>query len=186
MDSYVDFTLLPDPELPATVLMSELFGHIHLALVDHGKGAVGVSFPSAGDAVGLGGVLRLHSTKAHLETVQRGLRLGALAGYLAVQGPQAIPSDVKYRVVKRVQAKSSPARLRRRLVRRHKMTMEQAVKQVPDKAKESLKLPFINLKSASTGQLFPLFIEQAAYQSEPQPGQFSTYGLSSSTTVPWF
>lgn len=186
MDSYIDFTLLPDPELPATVLMTELFGHIHLALVEHGKGDVGVSFPRAGEVAGLGNVLRLHSAEVRLSTVQQALQLGALAGYLEMKGPNRVPADVKHRVVKRVQAKSSPARLRRRLMRRHDMTLEQATKQVPDKAKEALKLPFINLKSASTGQLFPLFIEQGEPKNEPQAGLFSSYGLSSSATVPWF
>ena len=186
MDSYIEFRLLPDPEFPATVLMNELFGHIHLVLVQHGNGEVGVSFPKPGEVAGLGEVLRLHGSIARLTSLKQELRLGGLASYMEVQSLDTVPASVKYRIVKRVQAKSSPARLRRRLMRRHNMTMEQAVKQVPDKAKELLKLPFISLKSTSTGQAFPLFIEQGELQAVPVPGEFSRYGLSSTTTVPWF
>ncbi|MEG1655801.1 MAG: type I-F CRISPR-associated endoribonuclease Cas6/Csy4, partial [Hafnia sp.] len=38
----------------------------------------------------------------------------------------------------------------------------------------------------STGQMFPLFIRQGKAQSHPQAGTFSSYGLSSTATVPWF
>ena len=186
MDSYLEFILLPDPEIATTVLMSELFGHIHLALVEKGEGQVGVSFPLVKQAGGLGGVLRLHGESPRLSVIKKALRLGALVGYLEVVGPRDVPENVSHRVVRRVQAKSNPARLRRRLMRRHGMTLEQATKQIPDEAKKTLKLPFINLKSASTGRLFPLFIKHEENQAEPSLGQFSTYGLSTSGTVPWF
>lgn len=182
----MEFTLLPDPEIVTGVLMSELFGHLHLALVEHGAGEIGVSFPQANDVVGLGNVLRIHSANSRLLVIKKALRLGALVGYMEVIGPRGIPADVTYLTVRRVQAKSSPARLRRRLMRRHGMSLAQAAAQVPDKAKEMLKLPFINLKSASTDQPFPLFIKQGEQQLQSQFGRFSSYGLSATATVPWF
>ena len=49
MDAYIDIVLLPDPEFPATTLMSALFGKFHRGLVRYGEGAIGVSFPDVRD-----------------------------------------------------------------------------------------------------------------------------------------
>lgn len=47
-------------------------------------------------------------------------------------------------------------------------------------------LPWLNLRSLSTGQSFRLFIRHGELLSAPVVGMFSTYGLSATATVPWF
>jgi len=47
-------------------------------------------------------------------------------------------------------------------------------------------LPWLNLRSLSTGQSFKLFIRHGDLLSTPVSGMFTTYGLSATATVPWF
>lgn len=97
-----------------------------------------------------------------------------------------IPSDVKYRTVSRVQVKSNAERLRRRSVKKGWLTEEQSLERIPDSQSKRCHLPFIAVKSLSTGESFRLFILQSELRDSPSTGMFSSYGLSASTTVPWF
>ncbi|CRI67085.1 conserved hypothetical protein [Thiocapsa sp. KS1] len=51
---------------------------------------------------------------------------------------------------------------------------------------ERLSLPWIEVRSTSTGQHFRLFIDQKVRPGPPVPGRFSPYGLSATATLPWF
>jgi CRISPR-associated endonuclease Csy4 len=51
---------------------------------------------------------------------------------------------------------------------------------------ERLSLPWLEVRSTSTGQRFRLFIDQEIRPGPPVPGRFSPYGLSARATVPWF
>ena len=80
MDAFVDLTLLPDPEFPATTLMNALFSKLHRGLVGHGEGTIGVSFPDVEDAHrGLGSRLRLHGSAADLRDFHERTRPGIAA-----------------------------------------------------------------------------------------------------------
>ncbi len=186
MDYYFDITILPDPEIETAHLLNTLFGKLHIALVCDAKpGQVAVSFPQAATGqFGLGAVLRLHGEKGKLESFKDGSWLGALRGYSKCSNVAAIPADVKYCAVRRVQAKSNAARLRRRLMKRQSIDEKEAMRRIPDGIAQRLELPWIQLRSASTGQSFRLFIKQAI--AEKESGAFNTFGLSESATVPWF
>jgi CRISPR-associated endoribonuclease Cas6/Csy4 subtype I-F len=99
---------------------------------------------------------------------------------------QAVPSKVSYRVVSRVQAKSSPERIRRRQMRRHGLSETEAHERIPDSAMTWLALPFVSIRSRSTNQTFRLFIKHSDSKDMPQSGIFNSYGLSNETTIPWF
>ena len=98
----------------------------------------------------------------------------------------AVPSNVAHRAVSRVQAKSNPDRLRRRQMRRHGIDAAEALVRVPDTAAERLDLPYLHLRSHSTAQPFRLFIRHGALRENATAGTFGTYGLSATTTIPWF
>ena len=66
------------------------------------------------------------------------------------------------------------------------VSLEEAARRIPDEVAQRTDLPFIQLKSSSTGQHFRLFVEHGALQEHATPGAFSLYGLSSTATVPWF
>ncbi len=187
MDHYLDIRLRPDPEFTATVLMSALFAKLHRGLVSLGTDGVGVSFPEVEKApVGLGEKLRLHGTEADLQELMATAWLTGMRDHVQVLPPRPVPRQVRYRTVRRVQAKSSPERLRRRWIRRKGLTEEAARRLVPDTVAERLDLPYVTLTSRSTGQKFRLFIEHGPLLETPVGGRFSSYGLSPTATVPWF
>lgn len=187
MDHYIEIRLLPDPEFPATMLMSALFAKLHRGLVEHGGNDIGISFPDVGDRPRtLGQRLRLHGSSAAL---QRLMRLGwprGMQDHTEIGAVTMVPDHAEHRVVRRVQAKSNPERLRRRLVARKHIDQETAKLSIPDSAVERLELPHVVLTSATTGQRFKLFIEHLPVTDQPMPGYFGTYGLSATTTIPWF
>lgn len=187
MDHYIDIRLRPDPEFPATVLMSALFSKLHRSLVAQSKGNIGVSFPESGDGPrSLGTHLRLHGTAASLADLAALDWLTGMRDHVSVSAPGLVPAGARHRTVRRVQAKSSPERERRRLVARKGVSEEAARVAIPDGCAERLSLPYVVLNSHSTGQQFRLFIQHLPLRDEPQPGSFSDYGLSATATIPWF
>jgi|LauGreDrversion4_2_1035121.scaffolds.fasta_scaffold780083_1 CRISPR-associated endonuclease Csy4 len=202
MDHYVEIRLQPDAEFAPAMLMAALFTKLHKALAAGGHQDIGVSFPQidAGDAeparasrtggahprYALGQVLRVHGTSQALHKMLVTDWLTGMRDHVACGAVLAVPTDSWHRVVSRVQAKSSPERLRRRHMRRHGLTAEQAQERVPDSAAETLNLPFLTLRSQSTGQTFRLFIRPGPVLDTAVPGEFGAYGLSPQATVPWF
>lgn len=187
MDAYLELQLLPDPEFPATMLMNALFAKLHRALVACGEGQIGVSFPDVErTGRGLGQRLRLHGNAANLARFNDSNWLRGMRDHLLLGDIRPVPAGASHRVVCRVQAKSSPERQRRRATRRLGLSPEAAAERIPDGAAERLNLPYLTLASQSTGQQFRLFVEHRPLQAEATPGEFSTYGLSPTTTVPWF
>lgn len=202
MDHYIDIRLQPDAEFAPAMLMAALFTKFHKALVSGGHADLGVSFPKmeVGDALQalkasrtgahsryvLGRVLRLHGASQVLHKLLATDWLSGMRDHVACSAVLAVPGGASHRVVSRVQAKSSPERLRRRQIRRHGLTAEQAHERMPDSAAETLNLPFLTLRSQSTGQSFRLFICLGVEQTTAVAGEFGTYGLSTQTTVPWF
>lgn len=187
MDHYIDITVLLDPEFPPTTLMNALFSKLHRGLVDYGGRDIGVSFPEVVQIKRtLGQRLRLHGTR---DGLGRLIAIGWMQGirdHVSVTPIQPVPAEVQYRVVRRVQAKSSPERLRRRLMFRKSIDAETARTLVPDSAARVLDLPHVEVVSHTTGQRFRLFIEHGHPIQTASPGTFGTYGLSTSATVPWF
>lgn len=187
MDSYIELQLLPDPEFPTNTLMNALFAKLHRGLVSNGEGRIGVSFPDVEQkGIGLGARLRLHGTAADLERLMSANWLQGMRDHLLCSPLSSVPANAAYRVVQRVQAKSSPERERRRLIARKGVSVESAVQAIPDSAAEMLRLPYVLLTSQSTQQQFRLFVEHLPVQKDAVWGTFSAYGLSSTATVPWF
>jgi CRISPR-associated endonuclease Csy4 len=207
MDHYVDVRLQPDAEFAPAMLMAALFTKLHKALAAGAHHDIGASFPQvqevavdapaakpsrtgAHPAYRLGLVLRLHGTASALAVLiasdwLRGMRDHVLCGPV-----QVVPAKHGYRAVNRVQAKSNPERVKRRLVKRlmqrEGFSEAQAQARIPDSDAETLDLPFLTLRSQSTAQTFRLFIRHGPIQPEPVQGTFGAYGLSPATTVPWF
>ena len=200
MDHYVDIRIQPDAEFGPSLLMCALFTKLHKALAAGGHQDIGVSFPQAeaGDVPPvvsrsgahprylLGKVLRVHGGATALQRLLSADWLSGMRDHVFCSAVQAVPAKTSHCVVSRVQAKSNPDRLRRRQMRRHGLTAEQAQERVPDTVAEMLDLPFLTIRSQSTGQTFRLFIRQGSPQASPVSGTFNAYGLSAQATVPWF
>lgn len=185
MDAYLEIRLLPDPEFAPTTLMNALFSKLHRALVAHGGRNIGVSFPDV-EKKSLGERLRLHGRRTDLEKLMAANWLVGMRDHATVSEIATVPAHARQRAVRRVQAKSSPERERRRLIARKGISAEQAMQTIPDSTAERLNLPYLVLTSQSTSQQFRLFVEHLAVREQAVDGEFSAYGLSSTATVPWF
>jgi CRISPR-associated endonuclease Csy4 len=187
MVSYLELQLLPDPEFPATTLMNALFAKLHRGLVSSGEGRIGISFPDVErKAGGLGSRLRLHGQAADLERLMSLNWLQGMRDHLSITPISAVPAQASHRVVRRVQAKSSPERERRRLIARKGITPDAALLAIPDSEAQSLQLPYVVLSSQSTQQQFRLFIEHLPLRDSAVPGSFNAYGLGTEASIPWF
>lgn len=74
----------------------------------------------------------------------------------------------------------------RRSVKKGWLTQDEADARLLSLRQQSTTLPWLNMKSLSNGQLFPLFICHGELLTQPVSGTFSSYGLSQIATIPWF
>ncbi|MBQ0959800.1 type I-F CRISPR-associated endoribonuclease Cas6/Csy4 [Ideonella sp. 4Y11] len=186
MHHYIDIHLRPDPEFAEHQLMAALFTKLHrwLALVQSRQ--IAVSFPGYSESpVTLGPTLRLLGPAVELTRLMEHDWLKGMRDHADVRGMAPVPAEAVQRTLRRVQAKSSAERLRRRQMRRHNLSHEEALQRVPDSCAETLKLPYLRLSSASTGQRFKFFLRLGAPCPQAS-GEFNAYGLSTTATVPWF
>ncbi|MEY6431054.1 type I-F CRISPR-associated endoribonuclease Cas6/Csy4 [Thioalkalicoccus limnaeus] len=188
MSHYIDIHLRPDPELPSHQLMDALYAKLHRALVQLQLARVGVSFPGYQETPpALGKTLRLIGPKDTLEQLMAHAWLQGMRDHVDTREIASVPDDATHRCLRRVQAKSNPERLRRRQMRRHALNEEQARVRIPDSTAEVLRLPFVTMRSTSTGHTFPLFLQLGPPLLSAEPdGEFNSYGLSSTATIPWF
>lgn len=184
MNYYIDIKVLPDTEFSPSLLMNALFAKLHRALVEAGQGEVGVSFPQVQKT--LGDTVRLHGSQGALQRLMRISWLKGLTDYTSVTAITTVPDNCKHRVVRRVQAKSSVDRMYRRSVRKGWLSTEEAEARMNAGKEQLLKLPFVQLKSHSSGQYFRLFIQHGKLLDSPVTGEFSAYALSDVATIPWF
>lgn len=186
MNHYIEFRILPDPEFSSSIIMNLLYNKLHRALVQMGSVDIGASFPDYDNKRNrLGDRLRLHGGDVHLKNLIANLSLSAILDHLREGDVQEIPNRVSYVTVKRVQCKSSAERIRRRQIKRHQLSDEDALTRIPDTAQKQLSLPYVILKSESTGQSFRLFISQQIV-AHHVIGKFNAYALSGQATLPMF
>ncbi|MFD2111808.1 type I-F CRISPR-associated endoribonuclease Cas6/Csy4 [Thiorhodococcus fuscus] len=184
---YVDIRLLPDPEFPEHLLMGALFTKLHRLLVEVQACTIGVSFPGYRETPPtLGNTLRLLGPEPDLTRLMENPWLKGMRDHTEVKPIAPIPANAAHRPLRRIQVKSSPDRLRRRQMRRHGLTEQQALDRIPNDKGARVRIPFVTLSSTSTGQRFPLFLELGPPISATEKWSFNTYGLSNSTPVPWF
>jgi len=184
---YIDITLLPDPEFSHAHLLGALVAKLHRALVQLGSSDIGISFPRYSlRPRTLGTILRLHGSEAALQYLMGQPWLQGMRDHVQCTQPAPVPDDAVPCLVQRRQFKTSPDRLRRRRMRRKGESAEQAAAAIPDSVERTPDLPYVQLRSASTGQPFCLFIEHKEGQASAGQGGFNTYGLSLGASVPWF
>ena len=185
LSHFIDIDVQPDEEFPSSQLMGALYTRLHKGLVMHSNADVGVSFP-AHTHRWLGNRMRLHGSAEALGLLMGQDWLKGVRDHLNMAPISPVPAQIQHRQVKRVQTQSSPERLRRRLMRRHNLSHEEAAQRIPDSAAQLADLPSVFVRSSSTGQAFRLFVCHGPLSPQPQAGGFSTYGLSLGGSVPWF
>lgn len=200
MNYYIEVTLMENDKFSPYELWSQLYPQLHLALVEvknaDNKVNIGFSFPQyrfhQDKGVGfIGTKLRLFAkSESDLKKLDIRRRLERLEDYVHITSIREVPSEIKgYAIYKRKQVKTSAQRLARHRVKRGDIGFDEALARYSNVV-TTTNLPYIEMKSLSTSdqqseKRFKLFIEkQSATKSENQV--FSTYGLSSESTVPEF
>ena len=187
MDHYLELALLPDPEFSQPLLMNALLAKFHRALHDLRRDDIGISFPDVSQRpLTLGARLRVHGSEQALGSLQRTDWLRGMRDHVRCTGPDAVPSAVQYRCISRVQVDSNPERLRRRLIKRHGISEEEARQRIPESRGKTCNLPYAQLRSKTSGEMFRLFVQHGPLLDCAREGTFGGYGLSSQATVPWF
>ena len=195
MSHYQELTLLQHEDVPLFALWGKVYVQIHLALTELqaalGTGKVGVAFPEyrfdAAVQMGrLGSKLRVFADDAAiLQQLNLSQHLRRYADYVQLSAVAAVPAEHGLACYARVQVKSGAERATRRLIKRHpELNYETELARLQALSVHSA-LPFIQLNSLSSKQAFRLFIAKSE-ATVVQTGDFGTYGLSNTATVPDF
>jgi len=183
MTHYIDIELLSKKEMRENYLLNQLYTAFHKRLYDLKSKTIGVSFPRY--RVKLGTLLRVHGSLENLERLQEKEWLGKYKVYCKISDIQNIPKEVSYRTIYRVQQNMTQAKLRR-LIKRGTISSEDIRKYKIKMLQGGLENPYVELKSASNGQLHRRFIEFGQCSTEEVKGDFNFFGLSKEATIPWF
>lgn len=189
MQYYLQIRILPDLEFGQSMLMNALYSKLHRVLVKNKNLNIGISLPHYSlKPILLGDILRLHGSETDLERLCAESWLIGMTDHVEVSKIYPVTKTEGYLIYRRKQVKSNAERLRRRCKNRehkkgHIITDEELQIRIPDSVEETLDIPFVRIKSQSTGQVFRLFIEQQKVM-EPKEGIFNRYGLSQTATVP--
>ncbi|AJK46395.1 type I-F CRISPR-associated endoribonuclease Cas6/Csy4 [Burkholderia plantarii] len=184
---FIDIRLLPDPEFSQVHVFGALVSKLHRVLVQMRRDDIGISFPEYSlRPRSVGRVLRLHGGDVGLRELMAQPWLQGMRDHVVVAEAAPVPAGATHRVVRRRQFKTNAERLRRRRMQRKGETAEQAAAHIPDSVERRPDLPYVQLRSTSTGQGFCLFVEQGNVGREAVAGAFNSYGLSQGATVPWF
>ncbi len=184
MDHYLEITIHQDLEFTDNQILTALYAKLHRALPQNTNGRVGVSFPKY-KKTGLGNQVRLHGSVSDLHLLQSSNWMQGIRDHITIQDITPIPANVAYRTVRRVQTKSAHKK-RKRSIAKGWLTQEEAQLRIPDSQQHILTQPFIELLSLSNRNRMKVFIEHGPLVTTSTQGHFNSYGLSATSTIPWF
>jgi CRISPR-associated endonuclease Csy4 len=183
MDYYLDIEIVPDEEVPIYFIRNKVYSKLHKALFTLKATDIGVSFPLYN--VKLGSIIRIHGNKATLTALQAENWLGGMVGYCNVSPIQAIPNDVVYRTLYRIQSNMTEAKLRR-LIKRESISQDEIKGYKVKMFQQGLDNPYLELDSSSNGHKHRRYIDFGKIVKLPVQGKFDFFGLSKVATIPWF
>lgn len=193
MKNYLEITLKPQPEIPLYFLWEKVYQQVHLALVEiqsaDGNVTVGSSFPEYdADLHQLGSKLRLFAPfQETLESLDIQKWLFRLTDYVHITSIREVPKNISsYVFFKRIQTKSSNSRLAKRKAKREGISFDKALLALDKHKERTSKAPYIHIKSLSSDERYRLMIDCVSTNENCSTVNFSTYGLSSTSSVPIF
>jgi len=183
MKYFIDIKLLPDDDIPIYFLRNKIYAKFHKILFTLNSTDIGISFPNY--KVKLGNIIRLHGTENSLLNLQATSWLGGLSGYCDVSGIQAIPNEVVYRTISRKQPNMTEAKLRR-LIKRGSIDQDKTKEYKAKMFQQGIDNPYLELESASNGHKHRRYLAFGKTTKSTASGEFDFFGLSKTTSVPWF
>ena len=183
MNHYIDILIKPDAEMRENVLLNKVYAKFHKALCTLKSTDIGGSFPRY--KIILGNVLRIHGSEARLVELQAINWLGGLSGYCDMSAIQTVPKNVAYRTISRTQPNMTKAKLRR-LIKRGTIPAENCKAYKAKMFQQGLDNPYLELESVSNGHKYRRYIQFGDLQEQSVLGEFDSFGLSKTATIPWF
>ncbi|MBS9777872.1 MAG: type I-F CRISPR-associated endoribonuclease Cas6/Csy4 [Gammaproteobacteria bacterium] len=213
MNYYQELTIIPCPDVDPFFVWGRLFTQVHLALVEvknpDQTSNIGVSFPEYryfeknGKTIKyLGSKLRVFaSTEDELVKLNLSQWCERLSDYVHIKSIAAIPDKaISNVIVKRFRQVKNNDRITESFAKKYGKTFEEVKSSRIDYLKKTRGIteveaenlynnpkleerPYIILGSLENKHRFSLEIDQREFESAVS-GTFSTYGLSSTTTVP--
>jgi len=189
MKYYVEITLLHSPEIPIHFLWEKVYRQIHIGFAEiekDGKIEVGVSFPEY-EEKWLGNKLRIFANEREkLEDFNFKKLLARLSDYIHLKSIKETPETNEYAIFKCQKIKPNNECLARRISKRKNVSYDDALESIKGRVVKKHSLPFINTQSISSGSKFPLLIERLSSKEKTESESFTSYGLSSISSVPIF
>jgi CRISPR-associated endonuclease Csy4 len=193
MKFYIGISLLPNPEVPIYFLWEKIYQQIHLALVENQNSdktvAIGMSFPEYnGENHQLGNKLRIFSNNEEkLEKLNISKWFSRLLDYVDITEIKSVPDNITGSALfKRLQPTNNNLRLARRKAKRKNISLEEAISVLKIREEKLSEAPYINMKSLSSDNMYRLMIGYEETELINNDEGFSTYGLSSKSSVPIF
>lgn len=178
MEHYLEFTLRGNKKTPVPALMSALLNQTHYALVTLNTNKLGVSFPAYGTT--LGDVMRVHG-EAHLLKLFI-LNIDKLQPGIAVSDILKTPDGANYGNFYRIRPSKQNSKLQAGIKSGH---ISDPKKYILKMCQEVLSEPFFQSMSASTRQSYKRFVKHEKSETSVV-GEFDSFGMSKTATVPLF
>lgn len=188
MDYYIDIKLIPNKEKKENVLLNQVYTEFHKRLYDMNSTDIAVSFPKY--KLKLGNVFRIHGAKEALLKLNEKDWLQKFKMFCNISDIKIIPNSAQHRRISRIQQSMSQSKLRRLIKRAEEgkggIKPEDIKKYKIQILQGGLENPFVELVSGSSGERHRRFISFGELQENEIIGEFDTFGLSKTSTVPWF
>lgn len=190
---YFELRAIPQLELSEVDVMNHLMQHLHHSLAKF-QGQIGICFPRyTKQGCTLGGIIRLFGTAEKLSALKQALNQQyTVTDYAILLDIKPIPSFQENKtkrnlLVSRVRTKGMSAlrRAENRLIKQGVWNDNVRQNMIKKWGESWLNYPHCHLKSGSNGQNFILWINQRSVANQ-QLGEFNSYGMSQTTTVPDF
>lgn len=203
MKYFIELTLLDNRDIALHKLWTKIYDQLHLRLVEaknlRGQTNIGVSFPEYQfDATHnihmVGSKLRIFSpTKLSLEQLNLSQYLKHWLDYIHISSIRDVPKNIyKYAIYKRKRINGERA-INKKIMQyatyraeKENITYEEAVQSYQHWSISQTTPPYISINSLTSKQYIRLYIEKNETNALSIDLLFSTYGLSSESSVPEF
>lgn len=203
MKYFIELTLLDNRDIALHKLWSKIYDQLHLRLVEaknlRGQTNIGVSFPeyqfdAAHNIHMMGSKLRVFSPiKLSLEQIDLHKYLKYWLDYIHITSIREIPKEINgYAIYKRTRIHGQHG-INRKIMRhatykaeKENITYEEAIQGYQHWSMSQTIPPYIGINSATSKQFLRLYIEKVVVSDSTVELLFSTYGLSSDSSVPEF
>ena len=203
MKYYIELTLLDNRDIPLHKLWSKIYDQLHLRLVEvrntYEQKNIGVSFPEyqsdkTHNIQMLGSKLRVFaSISSALEQIGLAQYLKPWLDYIHITSIREIPKNThRYAIYKRKRVNGCRAinkKIKRYAAYRavqENIPYEEAILGYKHWVMPEIILPYLYINSASTNQYVRFYIDRVEMSQPSIDCSFSSYGLSTESTVPEF